>query len=69
MDSGEALSAGEVILTEKEAAAWLRISPRTLARWRRTGGSPNYSKVSNRAVYRATDLDAFLNARRNQVTV
>lgn len=57
----------EAPLTENEAAAWLRVAPRTLARWRREGRAPNHSKVSNRAVYRTADLESFLAARRNQV--
>ena len=51
------------LLTRPEAAAYLNISPATLARWActRTVNLP-YLKVGRCARYRQTDLDAFVAA-------
>lgn len=47
------------ILTEGEAAAFLRVKPRTLSQWRWRGTGPTYSK-SGGVRYRRTDLLAFI---------
>jgi excisionase family DNA binding protein len=53
----------EPVLTTREAARHLRVSPRTLEHWRLRGGGPPFRKVGCRAVrYRLSDLDAFLDA-------
>lgn len=51
-------------LTEEEAAAYLRISPRSLAnlRWNGKGG-PRYRKHGPTPVYRLEDLDAWSEGR------
>ena len=46
-------------LTQREAAALLRLSERTLERYRLTGTGPTFVKLGRRVVYRATDLTAF----------
>ena len=52
------------LLTSVEAAEQLRISRRTLERYRVTGTGPRYLKVGPgkraRVLYRATDVDAWL---------
>jgi len=53
------------ILTPREAAKVLRVSPGTLAIWRclKRYGLP-FSKVGSKVVYRRSDLDAFIQAGR-----
>lgn len=49
----------------KNAANFLKISRRTLERWRMTGEGPVYRKLGGRVVYAECDLIAFSdNARR-----
>lgn len=50
-------------LSEQEAASYLRVSPRTLRRWR-DAGKVQHSRLSERVVvYRRSDLDEFVAAR------
>lgn len=49
-------------LTQREAAALLRLSERTLERYRLSGTGPAFVKLGRRVVYRAADLDAFAQA-------
>ena len=52
------------IHTEKEAAGMLRISPRTLQRWRSVGGGPEYIRLGERRLsYPDDGLQAFSAAR------
>lgn len=51
-------------MTAAEAAAYLRVRPLTLARWRKAGTGPNYAKVGKRYLYRLSDLEAYVTARR-----
>jgi predicted site-specific integrase-resolvase len=45
------------ILTEAEAAAWLRVKIFTLRKWRREGRGPPYSRCGGRLIrYAADDL-------------
>ncbi|MGO4605928.1 helix-turn-helix transcriptional regulator [Variovorax sp. 2RAF20] len=46
-------------LTTDEAAAFLRLSPRTLEKQRVLGGGPRFRKFGARVVYAATDLRAW----------
>lgn len=51
-------------LSEQEAAAYLRVSPRQIRRWR-DAGKIDYSRLSPRVVvYRRSDLDEFVAARK-----
>lgn len=51
-------------LTEREAARVLRLSERTLQRYRREGGGPRYRRLgARRLVYARADLDAWANDR------
>jgi hypothetical protein len=46
--------------TEKEAAQRLRVSPRTLQKWRILKVGPTWVRVGRCVRYRLTDLDAFV---------
>jgi predicted site-specific integrase-resolvase len=46
-------------LNAAEAAAWLRISAVTLARWRIEGRGPQFRKFGRRVVYARDDLLAW----------
>ena len=50
-------------LTAAEAAAYLRISPRTLEKHRIVGGGPRYRKVGRMVRYTIKDLDAWTESR------
>jgi excisionase family DNA binding protein len=52
------------LLTQDEAAEYLRVSPRTLERWRLLGIGPRYVKLGGRKVAcRLADLDAWINSQ------
>jgi hypothetical protein len=52
------------VMDAAEAAAYLRISTSTLAKFRMYGGGPIHIKQSTRkTLYRKTDLDAWLSSR------
>jgi len=51
------------LLDEKQAAQRLNLSPKTLQKWRLTGGGPVYLKLGTAVRYREVDLDAWLDAR------
>lgn len=53
----------EPLLTTAEAAAHLRLSPRTLQAWRLRGGGPRYRKLGDRVLYTAHDLDVWVEAQ------
>jgi hypothetical protein len=47
-------------LIEKEAAAFLRVSPRSLQRWRTTGGGPEFTRLGGKRIgYRRSVLAAW----------
>lgn len=48
----------------REAAHYLRVSERTLIRWRGLRVGPAWTKAGQRVLYRQGDLDAYLNAQR-----
>jgi excisionase family DNA binding protein len=48
------------LLTEDEAAAYLRVRPRTLQRWRQLGRGPRFTRAGRRILYRMADLQAYL---------
>ena len=50
-------------LTNDEAAAYLRLSPRTLEKQRVIGGGPRFRKFGRRVMYAVSDLDAWADAR------
>ena len=49
---------------EREAANYLRLSPRTLQKWRRLNTGPTYSRQGSSVVYLTPDLDQWLLANR-----
>tara|TARA_R100001143_G_scaffold44956_1_gene40263 strand:- start:1037 stop:1387 length:351 start_codon:yes stop_codon:yes gene_type:complete len=50
-------------LNNDEAAAFLRLSPRTLEKQRVIGGGPRFRKFGRRVMYAQTDLQAWADAR------
>lgn len=56
-------------LNEKEAAGYLKSSPRMLQRWRLTGEGPKYIRMGKRrVVYSKADLNGYLEAQRHTST-
>lgn len=55
-------------LTNEEAAAFLRLSPRTLEKQRGTGDGPRFHKFGRRVMYALSDLEAWAQARRFEST-
>lgn len=50
-------------LSNDEAAAFLRLSPRTLEKLRVIGGGPRFRKFGRRVMYAVADLEAWADAR------
>lgn len=50
------------LLTPEEAADFLRMSAKTLAKWRCIRRGPNYVKIGRRVAYRPSDLASFADA-------
>jgi excisionase family DNA binding protein len=48
------------LLTEDEAAAYLRVRPRTLQRWRQLHRGPKFTRAGRRILYRMADLQQYL---------
>lgn len=46
-------------LDQSEVARRLKLSPRTLEKWRWEGRGPRYLKLGRRVVYRLADIQAF----------
>lgn len=55
-------------LTNDEAAAYLRLSPRTLEKQRVIGGGPTFRKFGRRVMYAMTDLDTWADERSFEAT-
>lgn len=55
-------------LTNDEAAAYLRLSPRTLEKQRVIGGGPKFRKFGRRVMYAVVDLDAWADQRSFEAT-
>ena len=56
------------LLDTEEAAAYLRLSPKTLVKNRCIGGSPPFFKAGRRVIYDRADLDRWLDERRRTST-
>ncbi|HKW83971.1 MAG TPA: helix-turn-helix domain-containing protein [Burkholderiaceae bacterium] len=56
-------TASTEFLTTEEAAAFLRLSPRTLEKQRVLGGGPRFRKFGARVLYAAVDLRAWADGR------
>ncbi|MBU0601153.1 MAG: helix-turn-helix domain-containing protein [Gammaproteobacteria bacterium] len=60
----ESVTSSDELLTAKQAAAFLKVKPGTLACWRTTKRYPlKYIRVGKSIRYRLGDLQAFLAAR------
>jgi hypothetical protein len=55
-------------LTNNEAAAFLRLSPRTLEKQRVIGGGPRFRKFGRRVLYAIADLEAWAESRTFEMT-
>jgi hypothetical protein len=55
-------------LTNAEAAAFLRLSPRTLEKQRVIGGGPRFRKFGRRVMYAIVDLETWADARSFEMT-
>lgn len=55
-------------LTNDEAAAFLRLSPRTLEKQRVIGGGPRFRKFGRRVMYAVVDLEAWADSRSFEMT-
>ena len=53
-----------LLLTQREAASVLRLSERTLERWRVAGIGPRFVRLGRRSIrYRQQNVDAYVAAR------
>ena len=57
-----------IYFTQKEAADFLRISERTLERWRVEGNGPRFRRFGRRVVYAKADLEIWADGRCYQST-
>jgi len=58
----------QTLHTQREAAAVLRLSDRTLERWRVSGDGPPFVKAGRRVLYPSTSLDEWIASRLCQST-
>ena len=63
-----AVPASPEFLTNDEAAAFLRLSPRTLEKQRVLGGGPRFRKFGARVVYAMDDLRKWADGRAYDMT-
>lgn len=63
LDSPPDNRARREMLRPPRAAAFLGVSPRTLAKWRWEGVGPPFKRVGRAIVYSPDDLDAWLSSR------
>ena len=56
------------LLNESEAAEFLSLSPKTLARWRWSGKPPRFLKIGGAVRYDLKDLQDFIRAGRRSST-
>lgn len=61
----ETMTTNQRMLTRREAAAFLRVKPLTLWRWRKKGYGPRPFKVGGRMLYDMECLEDFLRAARH----
>jgi hypothetical protein len=55
------------VLDERQVAALLRTSVRSLRRWRTEGRGPPYAKVGNHVLYRFAGILEWLEAREERI--
>ena len=51
-------------LTRTEAGEYLRLSPKTLAKWAWAGKGPAYFRAGGRAVYEKAEIDSWLDSQK-----
>lgn len=51
------------LLTQREGAAFLGVSPRTLEGWRVRGGGPRFVRLGRAVRYRRADLEEYMHER------
>ena len=59
---------GRNYLNTREAASWLGLSPRTLERYRVSGGGPVFHRFGSRVRYLLADIEDWASARRRAST-
>jgi len=59
----DALQTNDYLLNQTQAASFLKLSKRTLERYRCYGGGPPFCKLGRRTMYRQADLLDWVNAR------
>jgi len=59
----QAVASGSKWLRTKQAAAYLNLSYRTLEKLRTSGGGPRYRKITGTVLYRADELDEWVESR------
>jgi predicted DNA-binding transcriptional regulator AlpA len=52
----------KILIREAEAAAYLGLSPKTLARWRWAGKGPVFHKLGSAVRYSVAELDSFVSS-------
>jgi DNA-binding transcriptional MerR regulator len=57
-----------IYFTTKAASERLQLSPRTLEKWRCTGGGPSYRKFGGKVLYEEQDLDRWEASRLRRST-
>ncbi|EKO3370776.1 helix-turn-helix domain-containing protein [Vibrio fluvialis] len=57
-------SQSRLYLTRKEAAQYLRLSPKTLANWAVTGKHLPFSRAGAKIIYRKKDIESYLDRHR-----
>ena len=65
---GESLITDIQLLTESEAAEFLRLKPKTLSRWRWAGTGPRFLKVGGAVRYELAALEGFIEESRRNST-
>ena len=50
--------------TRPEAGDYLRLSPKTLAKWAWAGQGPAYFHAGGRVLYKKTDIDSWLDSQK-----
>jgi excisionase family DNA binding protein len=53
----------ERLITGRELADYLQVSPRTVERWRYEGGGPQFVKAGRHCRYRIADVEEWLTQR------
>ena len=56
----------EQLLTEKEVAGLICITPRALQNWRLRGGGPEYIKIGRSVRYQRGDVMRYIDERRRK---